>query len=74
MKMRASSDSFLFEEFRLDRAGGGLFRRHDHGVFVPVAVGSRALDILGLDRTAGWHCLKGRDHGRRLAQHGGRGG
>src|SRR5215472_8333387 len=46
MKMQASSDSFLFEEFRLDRLGGGLFRRDDHGVFVPVAIGSRALDIL----------------------------
>src|SRR5262249_12853902 len=31
---------------RLDRLGGGLFRRDDHGVFVPVAIGSRALDIL----------------------------
>jgi len=46
MKMRASSDIFLFEEFRLDRLGGGLFRRDDHGAFVPVAIGSRALDIL----------------------------
>jgi len=46
MKMQASSDSFLFEEFRLDRLGGGLFRRDDHGAFVPVAIGSRALDIL----------------------------
>ena len=48
MKMQASSDSFLFEEFRLDRLGGGLFRRDDHGAFVPVAIGSRALDILGV--------------------------
>ena len=46
MKMQASSDSFLFEEFRLDRLGGGLFRRDDQGAFVPVAIGSRALDIL----------------------------
>ena len=46
MKMRASSDIFLFEEFRLDRLGGGLFRRNDHGASVPVAIGSRALDIL----------------------------
>src|SRR5271165_1344608 len=46
MKMRASSDIFLFEEFRLDRLGGGLFRCDDHGAFVPVAIGSRALDIL----------------------------
>src|SRR5215469_8984923 len=46
MKMQASSDSFLFEEFRLDRLRGGLFRRDDQGAFVPVAIGSRALDIL----------------------------
>src|SRR5215472_4530485 len=46
MKMQASSDSFLFEEFRLDRLGGGLFRRDGHGAFVPVAIGSRPLDIL----------------------------
>src|SRR6516162_7552580 len=46
MKMQASSDSFLFEEFRLDRLGGGLFRRDDHGAFAPVTIGSRALDLL----------------------------
>jgi len=44
--MAASSEIFLFGEFRLDRAGGGLFRRNDDGVFVPVALGSRALEIL----------------------------
>jgi adenylate cyclase len=46
MKMESSSDRFLFEEFRLDRLGGGLLRRDDQGVFVPVAIGSRALDVL----------------------------
>src|SRR5260370_35459678 len=46
MKMLASSGIFLFGEFRLDRAGGGLFRRDADGVFVPVAIGSRALEIL----------------------------
>src|SRR5215467_16272691 len=46
MKMEASSDRFLFEEFRLDSLGGGLLRRDDQGVFVPVAIGSRALDVL----------------------------
>ena len=46
MKMPASSDIFLFEEFRLDRTGGGLFRRDDRGAFVPVVIGSRALGIL----------------------------
>jgi adenylate cyclase len=46
MKMAASSEIFLFGEFRLDRAGGGLFRCDADGVFVPVAIGSRALEIL----------------------------
>jgi adenylate cyclase len=47
MKMAASSEIFLFGEFRLDRAGGGLFRRDADGVFIPVAIGSRAIEILG---------------------------
>jgi TolB-like protein len=46
MKMSASSEIFLFGEFRLDRAAGGLFRRDTDGVFIPVAIGSRALEIL----------------------------
>jgi class 3 adenylate cyclase/predicted ATPase len=46
MKMSGSSEIFLFGEFRLDRAGGGLFRRNTDGAFVPVAMGSRALEIL----------------------------
>ena len=41
----APSDIFQFQDFRLDRRGG-LFRRDDKGAFVPVAIGSRALDIL----------------------------
>ena len=44
--MPTSSEFFLFGEFRLDRAGGGLFRRDDHGAFAPVTIGSRALDLL----------------------------
>ena len=47
MQGLAPSDIFLFENFRLDRRGG-LFRRDDTGAFVPVALGSRALDILGV--------------------------
>jgi adenylate cyclase len=47
MKVSASSEIFLFGEFRLDRAGGGLFRRDADGVFIPVTIGSRALEILG---------------------------
>jgi tetratricopeptide (TPR) repeat protein len=46
MKMPASSDIFLFADFRLDRTGGGLFRRDRHGAFTPVTIGSRALDLL----------------------------
>src|SRR5215471_18245452 len=46
MKMSASSEIFLFGEFRLDRAGGGLFRREANGEFVPAMIGSRALEIL----------------------------
>src|SRR5947207_15133418 len=44
----ASADISLFEDFRLDRRGGVLFRRAQEGVFVPVAIGNRAFDILGL--------------------------
>jgi adenylate cyclase len=43
----ASSAIFLFGDFRLDRRTGGLFRRDDRGAVVPVAIGSRALDVLG---------------------------
>jgi DNA-binding winged helix-turn-helix (wHTH) protein len=47
MQGLAPSGIFVFEEFRLDRSGG-LSRRDDTGAFVPVAIGSRALDILGV--------------------------
>src|SRR5438445_1669278 len=47
MQALAPSDIFLFEDFRLDRRGG-LSRRDDSGGFAAVAIGSRALDILGL--------------------------
>jgi TolB-like protein/Tfp pilus assembly protein PilF len=42
----STADIFLFEEFRLDRRDGGLFRQDQHGAFVPVAIGARALDVL----------------------------
>jgi DNA-binding winged helix-turn-helix (wHTH) protein len=45
MDALASSDIFLFEDFRLDRRAGGLFRRVQ-GADAPVEIGSRALDIL----------------------------
>ena len=73
--MFASSEMFLFAEFRLDPAGGGLFRCDDHGAFAPVTIGSRALDLLGvLIERRGGVVSKEEIMGRRLAQDGGRGG
>lgn len=46
MDALTTADLFLFEGFRLDRSG--LARRDESGAFVPVAIGSRALEILGL--------------------------
>jgi adenylate cyclase len=43
-----TADIFLFEGYRLDRRDGGLFRRDEGGAFVPVAIGARALDVLGV--------------------------
>jgi DNA-binding winged helix-turn-helix (wHTH) protein len=48
MEALAPSEVFLFDNFRLDRRGGGLFRCDHSGAFAPVAVGSRGLDILGV--------------------------
>jgi adenylate cyclase len=48
MDALAAADIFLFEGFRLDRRGGVLFRRDQQGVFAPIAIGRRALDILGV--------------------------
>lgn len=45
--MLATAEIFVFEDFRLDRREG-LSRRDPHGVFVPVPVGQRALDILAV--------------------------
>jgi TolB-like protein/Tfp pilus assembly protein PilF len=50
MEALASGEIFLFEGFRLDRRG--LFRQDDRGAFVPVAIGSRALDVLRVLVTA----------------------
>ena len=43
-----TADICLFGEFRFDRRIGVLFRRDERGVFAPLAMGSRALDILGV--------------------------
>lgn len=52
MDAPGQSDIFLFGPFRFDRRGGRLYRCDDAGAPVPVSVGSRELDILGvlLDR------------------------
>lgn len=48
--MRAPSlaDIWLFGEFRFDRRIGVLSRKDERGVFAPLAMGSRSLDILGV--------------------------
>ena len=43
--MLATADIFLFEGFRLDRREG-LYRQDECGVFVPIPIGRRALDVL----------------------------
>jgi TolB-like protein/DNA-binding winged helix-turn-helix (wHTH) protein len=48
MDALAVGDVFLFDGFRLDRRAGGLSRRGERGDFVPMAIGSRALDLLGV--------------------------
>ena len=48
MDRLGSADIFLFERFRLDSSGGGLFRLDQGGSAAPVPLGSRALDLLGL--------------------------
>jgi adenylate cyclase len=48
MDAPSPTESSLFEGFRLDRRAGVLFRRDERGVFAPMAIGSRALDILGV--------------------------
>jgi adenylate cyclase len=48
MDALGANEVFLFDGFRLDRRGGGLFRQNEHGVFVRVVIGSRALDVLAV--------------------------
>jgi TolB-like protein len=43
-----TADIFEFEEFRLDRRGEGLSRRDEHGLFVPLSIGTRPLDVLSV--------------------------
>jgi adenylate cyclase len=48
MNAPSSADISLFAGFRLDRRAGVLSRRDESGVFVPLRVGSRALEILSV--------------------------
>src|SRR5467141_1993464 len=48
MGVLATADIFLFEDFRLDRRGERLSRRDERSVFVPIAIGLRALDVLSV--------------------------
>src|SRR5260370_37748385 len=48
MDALASPEGFLFEDFRLDQCGGGLFRRAEDGTFTAVAISSRGRAILGV--------------------------
>jgi adenylate cyclase len=43
-----SPDTFLFEQFRLDRRGGGLVRLTGDGQSLPVSISSRAVDVLAI--------------------------
>ena len=48
MKLSGSADTVLLEDFRLDRRGGCLFRVDQGGMVTPVALGSRAINLLSL--------------------------
>jgi hypothetical protein len=48
MDRLGSSDILLFEGFQFDRRAGRPFRLDQAGIATPVAVGGRALDLLGL--------------------------
>ena len=48
MQGLAPSEIFQFEDFRLDRRSGGLFKYNGADKLEPIAIGSRALDILGV--------------------------
>src|ERR1700746_909210 len=43
-----SAESILFESFRLDRRGGVLYQMDREGTGTPVALGSRAFNLLSL--------------------------
>jgi hypothetical protein len=71
MQALGTGDTFLFGGFRLDRRG--LFRRDEREVFVRVAIGARALDVLCVLVAAEAILFEARDDGRRVAGDSGRG-
>jgi TolB-like protein/DNA-binding winged helix-turn-helix (wHTH) protein len=48
LDVSATAKIFLFEGFCLNRRDGGLLRLDERGAFVPVVIGERALDVLGV--------------------------
>jgi adenylate cyclase len=44
----ATADIFLFARFRLDRRDKSLSRQDECGAFVPIPIGGRPLDVLGV--------------------------
>jgi TolB-like protein len=48
MDALAKGGVFQFEGFRFDRQARVLFRRDEVGALVPMAIGSRAIDVLGV--------------------------
>ena len=48
MRTPSSADVWRFGEFRFDRRIGVLFHRDERGVFAPLTMGSRALEVLGV--------------------------
>src|SRR5690242_21812263 len=48
MDALTKGEIFLFEDFRLDGEVRALFRSDRRGNFVPVVIGSRALEVLGV--------------------------
>ena len=44
MDAPATDDVLMFEGYRLDRRS--LFRRDQNGAFIPIVIGSRALEVL----------------------------
>lgn len=48
METLVPPETLLFERFRLERSGGRLFKQDQNGAWQPVAIGSRAFDILAV--------------------------